>query len=190
MNKENIYLKALEIGYNLGDEGISFNRLKKKLKDLKYEFNEELFRGWFYRSFEHKTRIEFSQQPLRGIATKEDDNKFRLCSDSLFQYLEYVELKEARANSETAKNQANDAYRIALLSVVVAVISLVGSLFLTQNVSDNKVENQLKELNKIIYENQIRESQIYENHQHNDQSLKSPNKQVDTMSCIKETEKP
>lgn len=154
MEKENIYLKALEIGFNSKDEGISFNEMKSTLSNLGYKFEEKLLRNWYYVSFEHVKRVYFSTNPsVIGMAIEEDVNKYTLCSDSLFQYLEYVELKEARENSVSAKKQSFFAIGIALLSLLVSgVFSVVG--ILNQQESDKQTEIQLKELIETNNENQ------------------------------------
>ncbi|MHB0754615.1 hypothetical protein [Polaribacter sp. M15] len=109
----NLYLKSLEIGFEKNDEGISLNEIKNILKMLEYIFDEDIYRDWFYRNFEHKNRITFINQPIAGVSREEDDKKLRLSSESLFQYLEYVELKEARVNSISAKKQSFLAIGIA-----------------------------------------------------------------------------
>lgn len=163
-NKINIYLKALEIGYNSKDEGISFNELKLVLRNLGYDFERKLIRNWFYMSFEHVKRVHFSTNPsVIGMATEEDENKYSLCSDSLFQYLEYLELKEARENSEYAKKESKKAFLFALLSLLVSVVFSVISVLSPQQVSEKKVQVQLKELIKVSNENQkVLDSCIYE----------------------------
>jgi hypothetical protein len=160
--RDNIYLKALEIGYNLGDEGISFNVLNENLNKLKYVFDKDLFRDWFYRTFEHKARIGFINQPTIGITNKLDDNKLRLSSDSLFQYLEYIELKEARENSITAKKDSKLAILIALVSLLVSGGFSVADFF-HQPKPDKQTEIQLKELIEINNGNQkVLDSCLYE----------------------------
>lgn len=160
---KNIYLEALEIGYNLGEEGVSFKELNTKLLDLKYVFNEDLFRDWFYRSFEHKNRIRFTNQPILGVSDIEDDKKLRLSSDSLFQYLEYVELQEARKNSKSAKNYSLIAIGIALLSLLASLGTLVINNYTPQQVSEQKLQTQLKELLKVNNGNQkVLDSSLYE----------------------------
>lgn len=101
--KTNLYIKALEIGYLQGDEGISFEEIVRKLNNQDYEFSNDLFKDWFYRNFEHSKRFYFLHNPVYGVSSDLNDKKLRLSSDSLFQYLEYVELKEARENSKSAK---------------------------------------------------------------------------------------
>lgn len=96
------------------------------------------------------------------MVIEEDENKYSLCSDSLFQYLEYVELKEARENSVSAKKQSFLAIGIALLSLLVSVgISVIGISY--QSKSEKQTENQLKELIKINNENQkVLDYSLYE----------------------------
>jgi site-specific DNA-cytosine methylase len=164
MEKENIYLKALEIGFNSKDEGISFNEMKSTLSSLGYKFEEKLLSNWYYVSFEHVKRVYFSTNPsVIGMAIEEDNNKYSLCSDSLFQYLEYVELKEARENSKSAKNYSLIAIGIALLSLLASLGTLVISNYIPQQVSEQKLQIQLKELLKVNNGNQkVLDSSLYE----------------------------
>ena len=159
---DNIYLKALEIGYDLGEKGISLKEINERLKTLKYKFEDDLFRDWFYRNFEHKVRIQFINNPLSGVSKKEDNIKLRLSSDSLFQYLEYVELKEARVNSKSARNQSLIAIGIAILSLLVSAGTSVEG-FLYQSKPEKQREIQLKELIKINSESRnVLDSCLYE----------------------------
>lgn len=151
--KTNLYIKALEIGYSVEDIGISFEKMIEKLNSLNYEFSDELFRDWFYRNFEHKKRPRLLNNPAQGVSRDEDDKKLRLSSESLFQYLEYVELKEARQNSKSAKKQS-------LIAIGIALVSLLATLWLlfddkTQKVS---VENVPEHIEKSI--NQSLDSQL------------------------------
>ena len=164
MEKENIYLKALEIGFNSKDEGISFNEMKSTLSNLGYKFEEKLLRNWYYVSFEHVKRVYFSTNPsVIGMAIEEDVNKYTLCSDSLFQYLEYIELKEARENSVSAKKDSKIAIGIALLSLLASLGTLVISNYTPQKVSEQKLQIQVKELLKVNNDNQkVLDSSLYE----------------------------
>lgn len=163
MEKENIYLKAHEIGFNSKDEGISFNEMKSNLSNLGYKFEEKLLRNWYYVSFEHVKRVHFSTDPsVIGMAIVEDENKYSLSSDSLFQYLEYVELKEARENSKSAKNYSLIAIGIALLSLLVSGGTLVINNYTPQQVSEQKLQIQLKELLKVNNNTQkVLDSSLY-----------------------------
>lgn len=145
--KPNLYIKALDIGYSLGDAGISFNKMIKNLKSLNYEFAEDLFRDWFYRNFEHKKRPRLLNNPAQGVSRDEDDKKLRLSSESLFQYLEYVELKEARQNSKFAKKQS-------LIAVGVALCSLLSTLWVlfVDNTQKVSIENVPKHIEESINE--------------------------------------
>lgn len=158
----NLYLKSLEIGFNKNDEGISLNEIKENLKELEYTFDDDIYRDWFYRNFEHKNRITFINQPISGVSRDEDNKKLRLSSESLFQYLEYIELKEARVNSISAKEQSFLAIGIALLSLLVSVgISVIGISY--QSKSEKQTENQLKELIRISNDSQkVLDSSFYE----------------------------
>lgn len=177
---ENIYLKALEIGYNSGDEGISLKELNAKLKKLGYVFDNELFRSWYYRSFENSSRQNILSQPTIGVSNNLDDVKFSLSSDALFQYLEYVELKEARANSVSAKNYSILAILIALLSLLVSGVFSVIS-FSYQQESGKQTESQLKELIEIGSGNQkVLDSGFYE--------LKKPRKLNESLEKKSRTE--
>lgn len=164
IEKQHFYLKALEIGFDSKDIGVSFNETNEKLNQLEYEFNEDLFRDWYYRNFEHKNRVTFSNKPTTGVSADLDNTKYRLSSDSLFQYLEYLELKEARVNSKSARKQSLIAIGIAILSLLVSVgTSVAGILY--QSKPERQREIQLKELIEINNENQnVLDSCLHELH--------------------------
>jgi hypothetical protein len=159
--KSNIYIKALEIGYSAGDTGVSLKKMLQNLCDLKYEFSDDLFKEWFYRNFEHKLRQRLLNNPSNDVSVIEDNKNLILSSESLFQYLEYVELKEARKNSKSAKTQS-------FIAIGIAIISLFATIFITaidktQKVSveylpehiEKSIEQYMKnqlETNKLLIE--------------------------------------
>ncbi|WP_420551218.1 hypothetical protein [Tenacibaculum aiptasiae] len=144
----NLYIKALEIGYESGDDGISFNDILTKLKSLKYSLDEGLFRSWFYRNFDHKERYRVINNPGAGVSPVNDSKNFRLSSESLFQYIEYVELKEARINSISAKRHSYLAIGISLISVILPLI-----LFFANGTQKVSIEGFSKEIEYVILDN-------------------------------------
>ncbi len=153
--KTNLYIKALEIGYESGEKGISYEDITEKLESLGYSINTKLFRSWFYRNFEHDTLHKILLNAAYGApenSNKIDEKPLRIWSDSVFKYLEYVELKEARINSLRANTQSIEAnrqsrlaIRIGICGVLIGVIMPLFLLFIgkTQNVSIESVKDPI-----------------------------------------------
>jgi len=134
--KENIYIKALEIGYQHSTTGISFNEvvdelgIKESLSDEMFKFN---FIIWFYSNFYHKSaehRIVMNSGVGLGVPSSEDiefninkldeyvSEKAYIKGESIQKYNEYLELKEARESSQTAK-------MFSILSIIIASIAII-----------------------------------------------------------------
>jgi hypothetical protein len=146
--KLNLYIKALEIGFNVEDTGISFDEMKKKLNSHEYKFVDNLFRDWFYRNFEHKQRSRVLDNPAQEVSIDIDDESLRLSSESLFQYLEYLELQEARRNSKSAKKQS-------LFAIVIALVSLLPNFW---SVTMDKIQKVSVEYVPEHFEKSIKRS--------------------------------
>jgi len=138
--KENIYLKSFEIGYdNL--KGISFEQLKKKLKNdlLKDEYFEFHFNIWFYNNFfqekaelyivrhnnfaNDSAQLKFKNWSL--IKTYNNEKSF-LKGDSVSKYIDYLELKESRISSSRA-------FVISIISVFIACLSVIAQIIFSNN---------------------------------------------------------
>ena len=120
--KQNIYLRALEIGYQLGNNGISFNEIFKQLEDEGYDPNKDIFRSWYYLNYENIKRRENQINPIVGFPIALDNGNHPLCSDSFMQYIEYLELKEARETSAKAIKYAKHAIYISVIAMVLNIL--------------------------------------------------------------------
>jgi len=89
MSKLNIYLRALEIGYDVGSDGISYNNLISKLTSEGYNTNKRITPDWYYLNFENPSRTRLKANPRYGYRDASDEN-FPLSYDSLMDYVDYL----------------------------------------------------------------------------------------------------
>lgn len=172
---ENIYTKAMEIGYK-NQQGISYFELKSEIeKEFKFSHikgAELTFIEWFVEFFNQpkdhvKTNIlrtakDYLLHPVPHNATKEKfkekfSHLFFIKGMTLKYYLDYVEIKRARQN-------ANRAFYGSLIGIIIAL----GSLWLSSNApmpsappyevkiiedktSSPQLEKEVKELKEKLY---------------------------------------
>lgn len=123
MTHRNIYIRSLEIGFKAENDGISYSELRNILETEKYSFNDKILKEWYFSNFEHPNRRRFVADPMEQYIRDESDTEKRvLCSDSFMQYVEYLELKEARESTQKAFRQSRVAIYIAALSIFLNVI--------------------------------------------------------------------
>lgn len=118
---ENIYIKALEKGYNIGTEGISLNEMREYLKPDIDKYNQYDFKTWFYLNFENEKRRINKINPNYGFNI-DPEEKLRLAPEAVMQYLDYLELKEARESS-------NKAIKIAIIAIFISILGLFSDVF-------------------------------------------------------------
>lgn len=160
MTKPNLYLKALEIGFESGNNGISYDNLVRQLVNQNYKINEDVFWIWYLRNFEHRLRAYFSVDPS-GLSYNEQPSKsdpHELCADSVMQYIEYIELKESRESAIKALKHSKYAIYIAIISIILNVFfseSIFGTFNNRQKTikTGQEMESQVKEA--LEYQNGI-----------------------------------
>lgn len=139
----------LRYGSQKMKEGVSYNEVKdyllKKGDDLN-EYNEDSIKLWFCRSFYHVQATYNAERVLRGETTNGKfnlvfsqhlDDKVSLMGHAYMEYIDYVELKEAREASSLAHEAADKAntaarksIRIATWAVGLSALLALGSLLL------------------------------------------------------------
>lgn len=146
----NIYIKAMEIGYLKDIEGISYHSLKKQLeKELNITIvrdRELTFLAWFLESFESRNIKQLKENPtirqklynyllyspeyypdnwknFEDIYNDQLGETFFLKGEVTKQYLDYLELQEARTTANEARISSSKALRIAQWSLVAAIIA-------------------------------------------------------------------
>jgi hypothetical protein len=165
--KDNIYIKALEVGYEHSITGISFNDIVNKL-GIKESLNDEAFKAnfitWFYTNFYHRlaeqriimnsaTGGRLSQDGIDFNINKLDEfnsQKSFIKGDSTQKYIDYLELKESRESSQTAK-------KISYISIGIAILSILLSPFISRVIPEDPkqvivTENRDKIDNEVILE--------------------------------------
>ncbi|NAS32439.1 hypothetical protein GTQ40_15750 [Flavobacteriaceae bacterium R38] len=158
MENRNIYVEAMRIGAEKVNTGIKYSDLKSKIKkELGIDFNgraELAFIKWFLESFNSDTQIQGGHDRIinssKAYLTRGDrvDHTYRMVyedfasqlwflnGETFKQYIDYLELQEARVSSKEAMEKSNKSIRIAQwalwLSVFFSVASIVVSFLIVQ----------------------------------------------------------
>ena len=122
MKKLNWLIEAIRIGYERGDEGISFNELNAELTRLgrRQLSANELYamRYWFHSNFVTCWYGVLNGSPDRGtdfnlMHTDSNDEKGMLDHKGVMNYLTYL-------NYEQALNSSKAAQTIAIVAIVIS----------------------------------------------------------------------
>lgn len=146
--EKNIYIKAMEIGYN-AKEDINYFHLKEKVqKDLNIKIEkvrEYTLAIWFLNNFEtwdipkresnpavyhriingirHHTKGEPGDNNSNTITFESTLSKpYYMRGETVKQYLDYLELKESR-------EQAQNAQRTSIFAILIAIVTLLISIY-------------------------------------------------------------
>jgi len=150
-----IHIAAMEIGYE-NPKGITYGDLKSKLEThLGYTIEkgtELAFLKWFIRNFsstdiDHqmmnldeynriKEEIVFNKPPP-GISKYKSilNETFYIKGETNKQYLDYLELKEARESSRKAFYFSRWSIGLAIFSIIIALITTLVSYFTVMDVN-------------------------------------------------------
>jgi hypothetical protein len=120
--QKNLYLRALEIGFEVGESGISFDEIKEKLAKEGYTMPGIVFRKWFYTNFEWPNVIEYRTKVINYPEATYDDKSYRLFYNAVMLYIEYQELNQAMKSAKLASRHARIAIWIAVVSMVLNVL--------------------------------------------------------------------
>jgi hypothetical protein len=146
----NIYIHAMEIGYS-HNEGITYKELKRLLQsEISAKLvgrREYTFIKWFIENFDAPL------MPIKGSAVMKryynvlvndikDKENIQAYSDfsnktyflkgkTVKQYLDYLELKEAREQAQVAQKSSTKAIRIAFWSLAISAILALTSIIMT-----------------------------------------------------------
>jgi|GEM_PF-1657474 len=148
----NIYIKAMEIGYT-NNEGITYKELKRLLQsEISAKLvgqREYTFIKWFIENFDaplmpikgSAVMKRYYNVLVKDLRDKENLKAYRDFSNKTYflkgktvkQYLDYLELKEAREQAQVAQKSSTKAIRIAYwtlgISAFFAVVSIVTTLY-------------------------------------------------------------
>ncbi|PKV50279.1 hypothetical protein ATE84_2334 [Aquimarina sp. MAR_2010_214] len=157
--KKNIFIKALEIGYN-NPKGISYNKTKE---NLNYKFDSDLeefnFKLWFYHNFfndktepkiiSHKNssnpgyQITFSSR--HQLEPFDNDLSF-LKGEALNKYIDFLELERTRKSSRKAS-------WFSLIAIIFAAIGIIVPQYCNNKTSDqtnNNIDPKQTKFEKIL----------------------------------------
>jgi len=130
--ENSIYMKVLELGYNSGEKGVSFDNVVKKLNiDLSNSDFEINLVVWFYTNFYHEkyepkilglvtataTHSYLNKRTYRDLKQHNDEESY-IKGDALNKYIDFLELQRTRKASINATI-------ISLISVIIAISSII-----------------------------------------------------------------
>jgi len=131
--KDNIYIKALEIGFKNQMTGISFDEVVKEL-GIEKDFISLVFKSnftiWFYTNFfnpKGEANVKFNNSgthtyiinpdTLRDLDKCKSEKSF-IKGDAIYKYIDYVELRDTRRSSRTARI-------FSVISIIIASIAII-----------------------------------------------------------------
>lgn len=145
----NIYIKAMEIGYN-NNSGISYFKLKSTIEtslnlkiedDLEYSFFTWVLENFVCTDIKEKEDlsgvIDCLWSHCKGYGAPITANvfhhyetvssfEFYLKGSTVKHYLDYLELKESRI-------QSSQAFKMSIISIIIAAAAIIFSWFLSSN---------------------------------------------------------
>lgn len=174
MENNNMFIKAMEIGFKY-DDGISYFNLRTKVevatnKTLE-DSKDKTFLFWFLDNFYSQDLDTLTKETdIQKKYRRKDpqlismlQQKFYLRGETVKQYLDYLELKEAREHSETSHRQSIKAIRIAIASLIITAILSIVSIVISVNetspnypsppfevkIIEDKTNDQRKEITRL-----------------------------------------
>jgi len=125
----NIYLQSLKIGIDNLEKGISFNQLQSELIRQNIWIKERSFEWYFlYWFFDNFYCIEVQKRKDENKSldyTLYEQQRITPCfikGESMMQYIDFIELQEARASSKNARKLAMFAISISIISFIASVL--------------------------------------------------------------------
>ncbi|MFO8128581.1 MAG: hypothetical protein R6T99_01605 [Bacteroidales bacterium] len=148
MQTDNIYIKALKIGIDHMESGITYNHMISELKKAGFDILladsnafSKLFNHWFLTTFyDFSTKTSMDSPEKRSVKAgqligdprnrKLQNNKKKYISyQAYMEYIDYVELQEARRASQKAQENAKKSIKIATwavgISAFLALLSII-----------------------------------------------------------------
>lgn len=133
--KENIFLRAIEYWYK-NPEWFYYHELLEEVganeqeKNILYKYIQNADKNTIKYASGWYPNLETIFYPLlnQGVRVNDENRssfKYILTSESLFNYLDYLELKQSRENAKQASDYAKVSIKIAKKSVRVAIWALI-----------------------------------------------------------------
>jgi hypothetical protein len=123
----NIYLEIFKYAYENIDKGISYDSTKKHLKQLGFDPDET----------RTKENIMFALIKITKNQAFYGNGREKVLMtvmpDAFFEYLDYIELQEARRESKNARKEANRAQVTAIAALVVTIIIGIAQIIVSIN---------------------------------------------------------
>jgi len=149
--EKNFYIKVVEFGLKKPDGFSDGDIIDNKALELK-DWEKEILRRYL-----ENAKVNYKQTGTFGksghsetlfsvIKNDKDGFKYSITFDTYFKYYDYLELKFARENAESAKKLATWALGLSIISIIVAVSI---PFLITQTIKLNS--NQFNEI-KTFYE--------------------------------------
>lgn len=149
--EKNIYIHALEYGYNNINGGVSYTQMKAELKKIK-EYKlllethfETYFHIWFYKHFFMKDvtallisgdrLMEIKFQMNHPLESSLDDLQIHLMEKGYNEYLDFLKLEQARIDTQKAHELSITAIKWSRVAVYIsagmALIQILLELYLS-----------------------------------------------------------
>lgn len=156
MNK-NLYIKILEFGENnpdgftyndlVNNKILSFSEPEKKIIDKHFRIafkNAEKERSNLP-EFTNNTETIFMLIGWTG-GNYNENNNYTIGYDAYFNYVDYLELQEARKNAETAKRDAKISIYIAVWALVVSIIFSIIQIIKPVEIDQRQINDVLEKI--------------------------------------------
>lgn len=162
-NKENknLYIRLLEFG----DRHFNGFSYKEIIEDKELDLNEwekGVVDAYLKNSSDSANQNIVKQSPIKSdifvliekgheiFNQKEDSKKYIINYEAYFNYIDYLELVEARKTAEDANNHAIWSIRVAIGTLVISIIFSALSVFYQRKQLNNPIEIKQEQFKQLI----------------------------------------
>lgn len=130
--RNNIYIESLEIGISYLENGVSYIELKEILVSKGFSIEgifEDYFYYWFYKNFfvegiygRINQKSTVAEKKYKHLYKEFESKKAFLTGSAHQDYIDYIELKDARKFSKKAIGIASAALVVTLIALIFSII--------------------------------------------------------------------
>lgn len=160
MNKQkikNLYIKILEFGEErfdgfsykdlINDKSLNLDEKEKLIIDKHFEIafknREKVMMG--FSDATNNTETIFMLSQWKGGRYNEE-SKYILGYNAYFNYIDYLELQEARSNAETAKRDARISIYIATITLLVSIAFSFAQIVKPVKIDQKQINDVLEKI--------------------------------------------
>ena len=146
-NMDNFYIKLFEFA-NKYPKGFDYQTLEDTIKPEDWE--KKIIQQYLKNACENNARSSSFDMTILGtpfitLFTGSDyfgkECKYTLSYDAYFNYLDYIELKEARKWSKDAEKHAKVAISIAIVSLVLSIIFSIWQILQPTKINEEQFDD-------------------------------------------------